>query len=168
MMNYVSTAKAGALGALAMTVLMVIARALGMTTLNIEMALGSLLTQQIGAGSWILGLMMHLAIGGLLAQFYAFGFEVLTERASGWIGAGFSVIHSSIAGLLMFWLGSIHPLMRNNGVIPAPGPFAIEYGMLTAVAFIALHVVYGAWVGYWYAMRREVEVHPSEEMPRAA
>jgi hypothetical protein len=168
MMNYMNTAKAGALGALAMTVLMVIARALGMTTLNIEMALGSLLTRQIGAGSWILGLMMHLAIGGLLAQLYAFGFEFLTERASAWIGAGFSLIHSAIAGLLMFWLGSIHPLMRSNGVITAPGPFAIEYGTLTAVAFVALHLVYGAWLGWSHTIWQAVEVHPSDEMPRAA
>jgi hypothetical protein len=168
MTNYVNTAKAGALGALAMTILMVIARALGMTTLNIEMALGSLLTQQIGAFSWILGLLMHVAIGGFLAQLYAFGFEFLTERANAWIGAGFSVVHSSFAGLLMFWLGSIHPLMRNNGVITAPGPFAIEYGTLTAVAFIALHLVYGAGVGYLYTLWQETEISTSEEMPHAA
>jgi hypothetical protein len=168
MMNYKNTAKAGVLGALGMTVLMVIARALGLTSLNIEMALGSLLTQRVGAVSWILGLMIHLAVGALLAQIYAFGFDFLTERASAGIGAGFGAIHSAFAGLLMFWLGSIHPLMRNNGVIPAPGPFAISYGTLTAVAFIAVHLVYGACVGYWHAMRREVEVHPSEEMPHAA
>jgi hypothetical protein len=168
MLNYVNAAKAGALGAAGMTVLMIIARALDATTLNIEMALGSMLTQQMGAGSWLLGFIIHLAIGGLLAQLYAFGFEYLTEDANGWIGAGFGAIHASIAGLLMFLLGSIHPLMRNNGVLEAPGPFAIRYGMLTAVAFVGLHLVYGSWVGSMYAMKSEVEVRASEDLPRAA
>jgi hypothetical protein len=68
----------------------------------------------------------------------------------------------------MFWLGSIHPLMRNNGVLQAPGPFAISYGKLTAVAFVALHLVYGGGVGSLYAMRREVEGRASEDIPRAA
>jgi hypothetical protein len=168
-MNYGKAFKAGMLGALAMTVLMVIARALGVTTLNLEMALGSLLTGQIGAGSWMLGLIMHLIVGGLLAQVYAFGFDFVAERSSGWIGAGFSLIHTSFAGVVLFLLGSIHPLMRNNGVLPAPGPFAINYGALTAVAFVALHLVYGAWVGTLYSMKPQVEVHvPEEEMPRAA
>jgi hypothetical protein len=168
MLNYVNAAKAGALGAAGMTVLMVIARALGVTTLNIEMALGSMLTQQIGAGSWLLGFIFHLAIGGLLAQLYVAGFEFLAEDANGWIGAGFGAIHASIAGLVMFLLGSIHPLMRNDGVLQAPGPFAINYGALTALAFVALHLVYGGWVGSMYAMQPEVESHASEDLPRAA
>src|SRR5688572_672682 len=98
-MNYSKAFKAGMVGAFAMTALMVIARALDVTTLNIEMALGTLLTQRIHAGSWILGFIMHIIIGGLLAQLYAFGFEFLTERTNAWIGAGFSLIHASIAGV---------------------------------------------------------------------
>jgi hypothetical protein len=167
-MNYRKAFKAGMVGALAMTALMVMARALDVTTLNIEMALGTFLTQRINAGSWILGFMMHMIIGGLLAQLYAFGFEFLTERASAWIGAGFSLIHASIAGVAMFVLGSIHPLMRNSGELPAPGPFAITYGTLTALVFVGLHLVYGSWVGSLYSMRPQVEVHGSEELPRAA
>jgi hypothetical protein len=167
-MNYRKAFKAGMVGALAMTALMVMARALDVTTLNIEMALGTFLTQRINAGSWILGFMMHMIIGGLLAQLYAFGFEFLTERASVWIGAGFSLIHASIAGVAMFVLGSIHPLMRNSGELPAPGPFAITYGTLTALVFVGLHLVYGSWVGSLYSMRPQVEVHGSEELPRAA
>jgi len=167
-MNYGKAFKAGMVGALAMTALMIVARALGVTTLNIEMALGTLLTQRINAGSWILGFMMHIIIGGLLAQLYAFGFEFLTERASAWIGAGFSLIHASIAGVVMFVLGSIHPLMRNSGEMPAPGPFAITYGTLTALVFVGLHLVYGSWVGSLYSMKPDVEVHGSAELPRAA
>jgi hypothetical protein len=168
-MNYGKAFKAGMLGALAMTVLMVIARGLGVTTLNIEMALGTLLTGQVSAGSWVLGLMMHLVVGGLLAQLYAFGFEYLAESTSAWIGAGFSLIHVTFAGTFMILLGTLHPLMRNNGELLAPGPFAINYGAITAVAFIGLHLVYGAWVGTLCAMRTiPEEVHISEEMPRAA
>jgi hypothetical protein len=168
MMNYGKAFKAGMLGALAMTVLMVIARALGVSTLNIEMALGTLLTRQIGAGSWVLGFLMHLLVGGLLAQIYALGFELLQARPSVWVGAAFSLVHASIAGMMMFVLGTIHPLMRNNGELPAPGPFAVSYGTLTAVAFVALHLVYGAWVGSFYVRKPEIEVQSAEELPRAA
>jgi hypothetical protein len=168
MMNYGKAFKAGMLGALAVTMLMVIARALDMTTLNIEMAMGTLLTRRINAISWMLGFMISLVAGGLVAQLYAFGFEFLTEFTSPWIGAGFSLIHASIAGLAMFVLGSIHPLMRNHGELRAPGPFAINYGTLTAVMFVALHLVYGSWVGSSYSIRQEVEVHASDQMPRAA
>ena len=164
-MNYGKAFKAGMFGAAVMTVLMVIARTLEVTTLNIEMALGSMLTQQISTSSWMLGLVMHLIVGGLLAQLYAFGFEVLTKRASAWIGAGFSLVHTAIAGGVMAMLGSIHPLMM-NGQLLAPGPFAINYGTLTAAAFVALHLIYGACVGSLYSMRPEVRA--STQMPRAA
>ena len=167
-MNYSKAFKAGVLAAIVMTVLMAIARASDATALNIEMALGSMGTGHISALSWLLGFVMHVIVGGLVAQFYAFGFEYLIERASMWIGAGFALAHASIAGIAMFVLGSYHPLMRNHGVLPAPGPFAISYGALTAVMFVGLHLVYGAWVGSFYSMKPVVEVRVSEEMPRAA
>jgi hypothetical protein len=166
-MNYGKAFKAGMIGAAVMTVLMIIARTLNLTTLNIEMALGSMLTQQISTGSWMLGLAMHLIVGGILAQLYAFGFEVLTHRTSAWIGAGFSLVHTVIAGGVMAMLGAIHPLML-NGQIMAPGPFAINYGTLTAAAFVALHIIYGACVGGLYTMRRRGEVRSSTQLPRAA
>ena len=169
MIEYGKAFKAGILGAFALTLLMYIARAMDVTALNTEMVLGSLLTHKTGAGSWILGFMLHLVIGGLLAEVYAFAFEFLTERSGMWIGAGFGLVHASFAGMAMFLLGSIHPLMRNHGVLPAPGPFAINYGALTAVAFIAVHAVYGAWVGSLYPARTvAAETDVSEEMPRAA
>jgi hypothetical protein len=68
----------------------------------------------------------------------------------------------------MILLGTLHPLMRNKGELLAPGPFAINYGILTVVALIGLHLVYGAWVGTLCSIKTPEEVHVSEEMPRAA
>jgi len=168
-MSFRKAFKAGVLGAMAMTVLMAIARGLGVTSLNVELALGSFLTGSLGAGSWMLGFVMHLVVGGLLAQLYAFGFDFIAERSNVWIGAGFSLIHVSIAAVTLFLLGSVHPLMRNNGVLQAPGPFAINYGVMTAVMLVGLHLVYGAWVGSLYSVKPIVEEQiEDQEMPRAA
>jgi hypothetical protein len=164
-MNYGKAFLAGSLGALVMTGLMIVARALALTTLNLEMALGSFLTEEVSSTTWWLGLMIHVITGGVLAQFYAAGFEFITHRANAWIGAGFSLIHTIIAGGFMAILGSIHPLMK-SGQIQAPGPFTINYGMITAVAFVALHVIYGAWVGGMYTMGSRVS--QASKLPRAA
>jgi len=169
MMNYSKAFKAGVLGTLVMTVLMAIARAAGVTALNIEMILGSMLTRHINAVSWMLGFMMWLLVGGIVAQLYAFGFEYVTDGANMWRGAAFSLAHASLAGIMVFALGSLHPLMRNNGGLLSPGPFAINYGTLTAVVFIGLHLVYGSWVGSLYSTKQRVgEIDESAPLRRAA
>jgi hypothetical protein len=73
-MNYGNAFVAGSSGALVMTVLMIIARAFNLTSLNLEMALGSFLTQELTTATWWLGLVIHMITGGVLAQFYAAGF----------------------------------------------------------------------------------------------
>jgi hypothetical protein len=142
---------------------MIIARAFNLTSLNLEMALGSFLTQELTTATWWLGLVIHMITGGVLAQFYAAGFEFLA-RSNAWIGAAFSLIHTLIAGLFMAMLGSMHPLMI-NGQILEPGPFTINYGMITAVAFVALHIIYGAWIGAMYTLRSS---HEAGRLSRAA
>jgi len=58
-----------------------------------------------------------------------------------------------MTGLVMEALGDIHPLMIRpplpflRGHLLAPGLFAANFGAMTVVGFIALHFVYGAFVG---------------------
>jgi len=86
---------AGVMGALVMSLIMTIARGLGMQV-NMEMMLGTMLGGPLSPTKWIIGFIMHLIIGGLLALLYAVGFEYITRRAGWAIGLGFGVVHTLI------------------------------------------------------------------------
>ncbi len=159
---------AGITGAVVMTVLMFLGRAFGLTALNLEMALGSMLTQTLGAATWILGFGMHLIAGGVFALVYAWGFENISHHSGAGTGTWYGVIHTLISGIVVLGLmPAVHPLIPE--VLAAPGMFAINYGALTATAFIALHLIYGAVVGSMYGpLARPEVVHLEDEYRRAA
>ncbi len=146
---------AGVIGAVVMTALMFMGRVMGMTAMNLEMALGSMMTQTVSSTSWILGLVLHLMVGGLIALIYGFGFEYIAHKA-GWLtGVGFAIVHAIVSGIAMGMIGMMHPLMVvaqpvSEGRLLAPGFFASNFGMMTVGAFIMLHLVYGAIVGVLY------------------
>jgi hypothetical protein len=145
-MNFNRAFPAGVVGGAVMTVTMTMARMTGMTTMNMEMAQGSMMTGSINPTAWVLGFIWHLIVSGLIAVVYAVGFEYVTHRANWIIGAGFAVIHLLIAGVVMGRMGSMHPLMR-SGQMLAPGYFAANYGSMTAMGFVIEHLIYGAIVG---------------------
>jgi hypothetical protein len=66
---------AGVLGAVTMSVLYWVFRAIGWSEMNLSMLLGSMLTGNTGAGTWVLGFMVHLALGGVFALAYAYAFH---------------------------------------------------------------------------------------------
>ena len=156
---------AGVIGGLVISIVLFLARTGGLTELNIEIVLGSLVTQVINRLSWGTGFLMHLVISGLIAVLYAFGFEYLTQRASWRIGVGFAVAHVIIAGLVMGALGTMHPLMvpppppPPEGQLLTPGVFAVNFGAVTAAAFIVLHLIYGSIVGAMYRVTHLRLVH---------
>lgn len=139
---------AGVIGGAVMILIMIIARAAGMTEMNMAMVLGSMITQQTTAGTWALGFVMHLVISGLIALIYAAVFEAI-RRSNWFLGLIGGAIHAVIAGFVLLWMPAIHPLMPDT--ITAPGAFAINYGMTTAVAFVILHLIYGMIVGSLYS-----------------
>jgi hypothetical protein len=153
-MNFGRAFVAGVSGGALMTVLMALARIMEMTTIDVELKLGSMLSKDTTATAWVTGLIMHLVISGLIACIYAIGFEYLTHRANLMAGLGFAVIHTIIAGLFLSVLPQIHPLMPSDA-LPAPGPFAINYGLMTTVVFAAGHLAYGAIVGAMYEVTAE-------------
>ena len=113
---------------------------------RLEMMMGTMFMKP-GTTAFIVGLMMHLVISGLIALLYALGFEKVTHRAGTGVGAGFSVIHILIGGMFMGMMPMMHPRIPPMN---APGWFMADLGMMGVVAFIVLHAIYGAIVGGMY------------------
>jgi hypothetical protein len=124
-MKYGKAFAAGIVGAIAMTIIMVMARAMGMPA-NLEMMLGTMMGNPPSAMAWVIGLIMHLIAGGV-----------------------FGVIHTLFSGLVVLgMLPAIHPLVPE--MMAAPGVFMANLGVEGVVAFVALHLIYGAMVGAMY------------------
>ncbi len=155
-MNIPRAFAAGVLGAGAMTVIMLFARLWGLTALNLELLLGSIVTRQLDPATWLIGLGIHFMTGGLAGMLYALGFEKWTLYADSWIGLVFGSIHGFAGGFLIALMPVVHPLMPD--ILIAPGPFGINFGLLTAATFMGLHLLYGAMVGGFYETRSKARV----------
>lgn len=140
---------AGLVGGLVMAVL---AKA---GPVSVEMVLGTFLLPR-GVGAWVLGLVIHLVLSGLIALVYAFGFERITHRASAAIGLGFSLVHFVIGGLALAAIPALHPLIPEE--MRAPGMFMSGLGFGGVLLFLIEHLVYGAIVGQLYGR----VAHPRE------
>ncbi|MGI8509241.1 MAG: hypothetical protein ACR2MQ_07950 [Gemmatimonadaceae bacterium] len=101
-----------------------------------------------GPSAWILGLIIHLVISGLIGLIYAWGFETITHRAGALVGASFSLVHAVIAGLLFGTVPTFHP--RIPEAMPAPGMFLSNLGVMGVIAFFVFHAIYGAVTGAIY------------------
>lgn len=152
---------AGILGAVIMTVLVTVCRAIGWTPMNLELSLGSLITQDMGAGTWLLGFGMHLLFGGLFGVVYASIFKAMRRSGSG-VGATIGFFHWLIAGVVLAVMPAIHPLIPE--VIAAPGWFAANAGFFTMLLVLAEHLIYGAVVGgIYHSSVRSMRVKRPEE-----
>jgi hypothetical protein len=134
---------AGVIGGAVMIALVAIARAAGITDLNLGILWGSMITGNATAGTWVLGALIHLIVSGLIALIYAAVFEAI--RGSNWFtGLIGGAVHAVIGGLLFA------ALPGTPGFIRDPGAFAINYGSATAALFIVGHLIYGIIVGGMY------------------
>jgi hypothetical protein len=155
-MNFPRAFYCGVVGGFVTLVVMIASRRMGMTALNVELLLGSLLTHDLSVLSGAIGVVLYLLLAGLLAYLYALGFVYVRERASWAIGLLFSLVHVIMTGLAMDALGDLHPLLIRpplpllEGHLLAPGLFAANFGVLTVVGLVALHFVYGGIVGALY------------------
>jgi hypothetical protein len=143
----------GVIGGGVTSLVMIVGRSMDVTRLNVELALGSMLTHNLSNLSGAIGVLMFLLIAGLIGIFYATGFVYVTQRASWAIGLLFSLVHLGMTGLVINTLGDLHPLVIRpplpllDGHLLAPGLFAVNFGVMTVVGFVALHFVYGGIVG---------------------
>ena len=134
----------GVLGALLMTVLMALMRWVGLTAFNFPAFLGSMLTQDFSAATWVAGFVWHLINGGIFGLVYGAVFKA-TGRANAGRGTVIGFIHWLAFSAVMAFSPAIHPLIPSE--IAEPGFFAINYGFLTAVGTLALHLIFGYVVG---------------------
>lgn len=140
---------AGVVGGAVMSAMMAVARAMGMEA-KLELLLGTMLGIEPGPTAWIIGFGMHLVISGLIALLYALGFEYVTHRAGWLIGAAFAIIHILIGGVFMGMVPMMHPQVP--GELSPPGAFMSNLGVMGVMAFVMLHLIYGAIVGTMYTV----------------
>jgi hypothetical protein len=132
---------------------MVLGRALGLTELNGELLLGSLVTHDLSPLAGAIGVALYLLSAGLVACWYAAAFRHVTQRATWGLGVLFSLVHLGMAALVLNAMGDLHPLVVRPplpvlaGQLRAPGLFAANFGTPTVAGVVALHLVYGALVG---------------------
>jgi len=137
---------AGLAGAVAMSLAMAAFRFLGVNV-SLEDLLGSTIVRQPGVSRWLVGLALHLLVGGVTAIVYAVGFEYAVQRSGPMVGAGFGLANGLMAGLFMSAIPAMNPLIPDS--IRAPGAF-LENIRLGPFLFLFLHVVYGVVVGTLY------------------
>ena len=157
--------RAGILGAGVMSGVLAAARASGITEINLELMLGSLITRDADPGTWVLGFALHLLLGGFIGMAYAAGFRAIAR--SGWmIGAIFSVIHWFISGVALGMLGALHPAPRR---FAHPGYFGTDLGARSFFVLLAAHLAYGILVGWIYRRAKpEVVIDVDVKEQRAA
>lgn len=152
----------GVLAAAATSFAAAAARGLGLP-LNLELVLGSALTEQTGVVTWVLGFSVYLLFGGLAGFLYGIAAWIV-RRTGALAGALLGLGHLVVDGVGIGWLGEAHPLMP--ALMAAPGPFYADAGAETALAFALLHVLYGALVGHVLAPARPPA--PAPEVPESA
>lgn len=161
--NFLAGLVAGFVGVIAMTVMMKMAGAMGMTNMPpMPLIQGAMFTddrdtaQKIGMVTHVL-VMGTLVFGTVYAALFA-GFSTASWLAGVVIGA----VHGIVAGVAFAMMGAMHPRMvtgtRGAAVdvqggqlrIVAPGPFGINYGGGTPMGIVLAHVVYGLVVALVY------------------
>jgi len=149
---------AGVIGAAVMVLGMWIARALGINGFNFGYFWGSLFTGTTTVGSWILGFIITLILGGLIALIYAAVFEAIGRSNRGWGVLG-GVVHLITGGLAIGWISLAHPAIPQ--AISDPGCYTANFGWPSVFAFSILHLIFGAIVGGTYH-----PIHKQIAMPR--
>jgi len=112
---------------------------------NLGLVLGSLVIREISLTAWAVGLVIHLALGGVVGLVYGAFFDRVLGRAGGVAGLLLGAAHCLIAGPLLGVLAHVHPLMPVP--LAPPGVFFSGLGMLGVAMFVIIHLLYGLIVG---------------------
>lgn len=137
----------GILGAGAISVLSALLRAVGIP-IRLEMILGTMFGLHPSAGAFVLGLAVHLAIGGAFGLLYGWLFETVWNHGGASMGMILGVLHAALIGMAVGLTPQWHPLVPE--VIPDPGPYFANLGVAGVLFFFGMHVIYGAIVGHGY------------------
>lgn len=158
---------AGLTGTIAMTLLMRMSIAMGMTNMPpMPLIQGAMATDDPDTAKKI-GMFTHVIVMGtvVFGLIYAALFAAL--GTAGWLtGLIIGAIHGVVAGAFMKMMGQTHPRMEpianftgdttwrheeGRLRIAKPGLFAINYGGATPMGLLMAHAVYGLVLGAVYA-----------------
>ncbi len=133
---------AGVAGGVVMTAMLVMVK-LANVGLQMDMhRTWGAMFRMYGTSGWLLGLVMHLVLSGVVGVLYAVGFSILGVRDQLWLwGLIGGLIHWAVAGMFMGMLDVMHPEIPERE--PDPGAFALKFGMPDAPAFLVDHLAYG-------------------------
>jgi hypothetical protein len=158
-MNLYSLILWGFAATVILTVIMVSAKYLGLTRIDLPFMLGTAFTGSRDKAVRI-GVLTHVAMGWFFAFIYGAAFET-TGLKTWWFGMAIGFVHASFVltvGLQI--LTSFHPRMARpyQGPTPTrqlepPGFLALNYGGGTPLATLLAHLVYGAVLGIFYHLR---------------
>ncbi len=147
-----SAVVAGLVATAVMTALMYMGKAMGMR-MDMPRMLGLMFTGPDSTGVvYSLGVIAHFMMGVLFAIIYAALFSLLGIEASWLWGAVFGAVHGVMAGMAFGMMPAMHPRMGPGEVLAAPGPFGANYGSMIPVGVMMLHIIFGAVVGWLYAL----------------
>ena len=117
--------------------------------MNLLRLLGTMMLPD-GTMAYVAGLMIHvgMSIAFALAHVALYQAFDLESNLAAW-GLLFGAVHWMIVGMGLGMMPMMH-LGIKNGIITAPGPFALNLPKMTAMGFLMLHLVYGVLVGVVY------------------
>lgn len=158
-MNWPSWLLWGFLATLALTALLASSQGLKLTRMNLPFILGAIFTPDRERARTI-GFFVHLGLGLVFALLYVLVFHQLGKAGSirgAILGLGHAVV---VLTVLMPLMPGFHPRMASEQAGPTamrrlepPGFLGMHYGSRTPISVVVTHVVYGALLGTFYAMR---------------
>jgi hypothetical protein len=147
----------GFIGTIALTTGLRLAQETGRTRMDLPLLLGTVFSANRSVAV-VVGYALHFLNGLVFALGYAAIF-LAVGRTGALLGAGLGLAHGLFAGgpLVNVLLPTIHPRMgtpwtdaEETPLLEPPGFLLANYGRDTAAVTLALHVAYGALVG-WFA-----------------
>ena len=158
-MNWPSLLLAGLAGTLVLTTLEAGAQQLHLTRMSLPYLLGAAFTPSRDRAR-VVGFLVHLVNGQVVALLYAALFDALGVVSVGW-GALIGLAHSAVVLLVVVpLLPALHPRIASveqgpTGMrqIEPPGPLALHYGLTTPLMVVVAHVLFGMVLGRLYHFR---------------
>jgi hypothetical protein len=147
----------GFVGTIALTTGLRMAQETGRTRMDIPLLLGTAFSAS-RSRAMVIGYAFHFVNGLVFSLGYAAIFLAVGHTGAAF-GAGLGLAHALVAGgpLVNVLLPAVHPRMgtpwtdaEETPLLEPPGFLLVNYGRQTAVVHVALHVAYGALVG-WFA-----------------
>jgi hypothetical protein len=141
-----------------LTSLTVAAQSLGLTRIDLPFIIGTMFTPNRDRAK-VIGLAVHLLNGWVFAIVYGLFFENV-HGATWWYGALLGGLQGMfIVAVLLPILPGIHPRMVSDfhgpeptRLLEPPGFFVTNYGRITPLVLIFVHVLYGATIGAFYSL----------------